>query len=80
MSDENEGLLAYFQRIITKLLASCTTETGFADVSDDYMASMILDSIDRTFLHGRKQGTQLNRKISIDFSIFSPVHLAFHDF
>jgi hypothetical protein len=56
MAEENEGLLAYFQRMMTKLLEVCSSETGFSDVQDDYLATMMVDSIERVFMHGRKQG------------------------
>ena len=56
MAEENESLLAYFQRMLTKLLATCATETGFNSVHDDYLGAMMIDSIERIFMHGRKPG------------------------
>ena len=56
MAEESEGLLAYFQRMLTKLLSSCAAETGFSSVTDDYLGTMIVDAIERIFNHGRKQG------------------------
>lgn len=58
MAEENESLLAYFQRMLSKLLATCATETGFGVVHDDYLGTMMIDSIERIFTHGRKQGTE----------------------
>ena len=56
MAEESEGLLAYFQRMLTKLLGSTTAESGFSNVTDDYLGTMIVDAIERIFAHGRKQG------------------------
>jgi len=60
MSEENEGLLAYFQRMLSKLLATCATETGFSVVNDDYLGTMMVDSIERIFMHGRIAGMSLH--------------------
>lgn len=56
MAEENEGMLAYLQRMMTKLMHSSSSDTGFSKVSDPYLSDMVIDSIVRILSQGSTQG------------------------